>query len=184
MSFQQKQSDPLLKRCILLGYAILAILLIVILYALAHEFICPCRNDQNGVVTVFFFIGPAFFLFIIMFHILRPLKYGWFQCPERVEDDTPRSYPKAIIRCLIPPVIWIFYLLLKGEYVACAMTDWNGIVVSDDELQMQWCKPTEGIEKEMEPRDLTRKYIHQSQVNILYFMSLFCYCNIIKDILN
>lgn len=184
MSFQEKQSDPLLKRCTALGFVLLTILLIAFLYALAHEFTCPCRKNQNGVVTVFLFIGPAFFLFVIMFHILRPLKYGWFLCPERVEDDTPRSYPKAIICCLIPPLMWIFYLLIRGEYVACAMTDWNGVFGFDDELQTRWCKPTDGMRNEMESRDLTRKYIHQSQVNILYCMSLFCYCNIIKDILN
>jgi len=64
------------------------------------------------------------------------------------------------------------------------MTNWNGIYSDDDELQTQWCKPTEGMRKEMELKDLTRKYIHQSEVNIIYCMSLFCYCNIIKEILN
>ncbi|KAK7136900.1 hypothetical protein R3I93_017077 [Phoxinus phoxinus] len=97
-----------------------------------------------------------------MFHIQRPLKYGWFQCPERVEDDTPRSCPKAFIYCLIPPVMWIFLLLLRGEYVACAMTDWKGVSDVNAELEKRWCKPTE-MEKETELRDLTRKYIHQSQ---------------------
>ncbi|XDV22684.1 hypothetical protein PO909_027530 [Leuciscus waleckii] len=181
MSFQEKQSDPLLKRCTALGYAILTFLLIAVLVGLAQQFKCPCRNEENEVLTVFLFTGPAFFLFVIMFHIRRPLKYGWFQCPERVEDDTPRSCPKAFICCLIPPVMWIFFLLIRGEYVACAMTNWNGVFVFDDELQTRWCKPTEGMRNEM---DLTRKYIHQSQVNILYCMSLFSYCNIIKEILN
>lgn len=166
MSFQDKQSGTFLKRCVALGFVILTIWFIVaFLCALAIQFTCPCRNDQNAVVTMALFIGPAFFLFVIMFHILRPLKYGWFQCPERVEDDTPRSCPKAFIYCLIPPVMWIFFLLLRGEYVACAMTDWNGVSVLDDELNVQWCKPTDGMQKDMDRQDLIRKYIHQSQVN-------------------
>ncbi|KAL1251476.1 hypothetical protein QQF64_019272 [Cirrhinus molitorella] len=97
-----------------------------------------------------------------MFHILRPLRYGWFYCPDGAYDDNRQSCPKAFISCPIPSVMWIFMLLL-ADYVTCAMTDWKGVYVSDLELNKSWCKPIEGMRNVTELRDLTRKYIHQSQ---------------------
>ncbi len=42
--------------------------------------------------------------------------------------NTQENWPKAVAVSLISPVIWVI-LLLDGEYVACAMTDWNGVCV-------------------------------------------------------
>ncbi|KAK9967671.1 hypothetical protein ABG768_002050 [Culter alburnus] len=67
-----------------------------------------------------------------------PLRYGWFHCPEGVKDDTLKNCPKALI------------------------SYWRGVYVHDKELNMLWCKPTEGMRNETELRDLTRKYIHQN----------------------
>ncbi|KAK7136899.1 hypothetical protein R3I93_017076 [Phoxinus phoxinus] len=169
MLLLDKRSD-LIKTFASLGSVTLSLLLVGFLAITDNKFTCPCRNDQNAVVTVSIFIGPAVFAFVIMFHILRPLRYGWFHCPERVEDDTQKNYPKALISCLIPPVIWIFILLLDGDYVACAMTDWNGDYVGET---LRWCKPTEERLNGTNPQDLTRKFIHQSQYSGYVFISIF-----------
>jgi len=125
----------LIKSFASLGSVTLSLLLVGFSTITDHKFTCPCRNDQNTKLIVFFFIGPAFFAFVIMYHLLRPFRYGWFYCPKPVEEDTQKNYPKALISCLIPPVIWIFIVLLDGDYLACANTDWNGVYATDGQLK-------------------------------------------------
>ncbi|KAK7136901.1 hypothetical protein R3I93_017078 [Phoxinus phoxinus] len=60
--------------------------------------------------------------------------------------------------------MWVIILLLDGDYVACAMTDWKGDPVFDNQLNRSWCKPVESFRKETVLRNLTLKYIHQSQI--------------------
>lgn len=127
---------------------------------------CPCKVELNALVILFMFIGPAFFIFILLYLILRFLKYRCSFC-RGANDDTRRYCPKAVAVCLISPVIWVIILLIDGEYIACGMTYWNGVYVFDDDLQKLWCKPTEEIRNKTvtELRNLTSTYIHHSQVN-------------------
>ncbi|KAL1251474.1 hypothetical protein QQF64_019270 [Cirrhinus molitorella] len=69
--------------------------------------------------------------------------------------------------------MWIIILLLDGDYVACGMTDWNGVYVFDNQLNRSWCKPTEDIQNETALKDLTRLYIHQSQLSGYVLISIF-----------
>ncbi|XP_026054751.1 uncharacterized protein LOC113040693 [Carassius auratus] len=144
---------------------------------------------MNDLVTVFVFIGPAFFIFMLMYLGLRFFKKRCSYC-RGANDDTQGYWHKAVTACLISPVIWIIILLLDGEYIACGMTYWNGVYVFDDVLQNFWCKPTEETESKTltELRNLTSKYIHQSQVSgyaltgifsVLLFVSVVVYdcCN-------
>lgn len=90
-------------------------------------FSCPCIVELNALLTTSIFTGPAFFTFTLMFLFLRPFKHG--RCCAGANDDTQQNCPKAFGSCLIPPVMWIFILLLDGDYVACAMTGWKGLCV-------------------------------------------------------
>ncbi|XP_026054750.1 uncharacterized protein LOC113040692 [Carassius auratus] len=162
MTFLQKQRE-ILKFFAEFGSVTLSILLIGFIFVMNNTFTCPCRSDQNTTLTVSIFIGPAFFALVIMFHVLRPLRYGWFHCPNGTYDDNQQTWPKALISCLIPSVMWIFMLLLDGDYVACAMTDWKGIYVPNSVLNKSWCQPIEGLRNVTELLLLTRSYIHQSQ---------------------
>uniref|UniRef100_A0A8C2CFY0 Si:ch73-338d8.5 n=1 Tax=Cyprinus carpio TaxID=7962 RepID=A0A8C2CFY0_CYPCA len=164
MSLLLKQRE-IIKALAEYGSVTLSILLIGCIIVMNSTFTCPCRSDQNTTLTVSIFIGPAFFALVIMFHVLRPLRYGWFHCPKGAYDDNQQTCPKALISCLIPSVMWIFMLLLDGDYVACAMTDWKGVYVHNFELNKLWCQPIKGLRNDTELRDLTRSYIHQSQVN-------------------
>ncbi|KAK9967670.1 hypothetical protein ABG768_002049 [Culter alburnus] len=151
----------------------LSLLLIGSEAVMDQHFSCPCRSDLNALLTASIFTGPALFTFALMFRHLRPLTHGWFHCPEGVNDDTQKNCFKVLTSCLIPPVMWIFVLLLDGDYVACSMTDWKGVYVFDKELNTSWCKPAEGTKNEAELRDLTRKYIHQSQFAGYVVISVF-----------
>jgi len=130
-------------------------------------FSCPCIVEVNALLTTSIFIGPAFFTFTLMFLVVRPFKNKCSLCCGGASDDTQQNCPKAFGSCLIPPVMWISILLFQGDFVACAMTGWKGMYVFDKELNRSWCKPTEKTQNETALRDLTRKYIHQSQVNII-----------------
>lgn len=110
-----------------------------------HHFMCPCEHLLNILLTAFMFIGPALFSFFLMVIQLRPFRHGWFHCPEGENVDTQQTWPKGLMSCLIPPAVWIFLLLLDGEYFACATTYWDGVYSFNKELNMSWCKPT--IEK-------------------------------------
>lgn len=132
------------------------------------NFSCPCIVDLNKKLTASIFIGPALFSFALMFLLLRPFRHGWFFYSAGTNDDTQQNCPKAFAPCLIPPVMWMIFLLLDGDYLACGMTDWKGVYVFDEELKKLWCKPTaEMYGNETNLRDLTRKYIYQSQVKII-----------------
>ncbi|KAI2650488.1 Calcium homeostasis modulator protein 4 [Labeo rohita] len=137
-------------------------------------FSCPCRVELNALLTASIFIGPALFTFTLIFLFLRPFKYGCSRCCGGVNDESKQNCPKAFTCCLIPPVIWLFVLLLDGEYVACGKTNWIGDYVFDKELNRSWCKPTEKMkENETELRDLTRKYIQRSQFAGYVLISVF-----------
>ncbi len=147
------------------------------------NFSCPCTVKLNKKLTASIFIGPALFSFALMFLFLRPFRHGFCYLAE-ANDDTRQSCPTAFAPCLITPVMWSIFLLLDGDYVACAMTDWKGVYVFDDELKRFWCKPTaETYGNKTDLRDQTRQYIHESQVNIINHKSLFCYSKIIIEIL-
>lgn len=130
-------------------------------------FSCPCKVELNALLTVAIAFTPALFTFTLIFLFLRPFKHGCSRCCGGANEST-QNCPKAFAACLIPPVVWLFVLLLDGEYVACGMTNWKGVYVFDKELSRSWCKPTEMIRNETELRELTRYFIQQSQVNITY----------------
>ncbi|KAK2906555.1 hypothetical protein Q8A67_005540 [Cirrhinus molitorella] len=119
----------------------LSVLLIGLEALIDHHFSCPCEYLLNVLLTAFMFIGPGLFSFFLMVLHLRPFRHGGFHCPEGVNVDTQENWPKALISCLIPPAMWIFLLFLDGDYLACAMTDWNGVYVFNKELNRSWCKP-------------------------------------------
>ncbi|XP_050951076.1 calcium homeostasis modulator protein 6-like [Labeo rohita] len=150
-------------------------------------FSCPCRVELNGLLTASIFIGPALFVFALMYLVFRPFKHR-LSCYGEANNDaqqnsahnaqegshkTPQICPKAFAFCLIPPVMWIFILLLDGVYVACSMTDWKGGYVFDQDLNKFWCNPTDKMQNVTELRDLTRKYIYQSQYAGYVLISVF-----------
>lgn len=137
-------------------------------------FSCPCKVEDNALLMASIFIGPALFIFAFMYIIFRAFKHACSYCRGGANaNNEPNNQPAFYAACLIPPVVWVIILLLNGEYVACGLTDWNGVYVSDEKLNRSWCKPTEGTRNETELRDLTNKYIHRSQVNILYCMNFY-----------
>lgn len=130
----------------------------------AKVFSCPCRHDLNVQLTVCIFIGPALFIFELLFLFLRPFREKCSRFSAGADDDTQLNCPKAFTSCLIPPVMWVIILLLDGDYFACAMTYWKGIFAFDNQLNRSWCKPTEKFRNVTALQNLTQTHIHQSQI--------------------
>ncbi|XP_067270889.1 calcium homeostasis modulator protein 6-like [Pseudorasbora parva] len=126
-------------------------------------FVCPCKEELNVNLTESLFIGPTLLIFALMYFVLRPFKHGCSRCCAGANDDTQQNCPKALAACLIPPVMWIFFLLLDGNYVACAKTHWEGVYVFDVEINRSWCKPMEGFQNEQELQHLVQTYVLESQ---------------------
>ncbi|XDV22687.1 hypothetical protein PO909_027533 [Leuciscus waleckii] len=148
-------------KSILLAFAVksVSLLLIGVEKLIEKEiFKCPCKVEDNALLMASIFIGPAIFIFAFMYIIFRAFKYACSYCHPNNQPNKPGFYAA----CLIPPVVWVIILLLNGEYVACGLTDWNGVYVSDKELNISWCKPTEGTRNDL--RDLINEYIHHSQI--------------------
>lgn len=123
----------------------------------AKVFSCPCKHDQNVQLTACTFIGPALFIFELLFLFLRPF---------RAEGNTRQNCLKYFTSCMIPPIMWVIILFLDGDYFACAMTYWKGIFEFDNQLNRSWCKPVEKFRNVTALRNLTQTFIHQSQVNM------------------
>jgi len=106
-----------------------------------HHFSCPCNNNLNMWLTLGIFIGPALFIFCLMFLVLRPLRQKWFHCPDGEIDDTQKNCLTDLACCLIPPAMWIVILLFDGDYLACGFANSDGDYVFDEKLNISWCKP-------------------------------------------
>lgn len=153
----------------------LSLLLIGLEALMDPHFSCPCRVLQNRLLTAFMFIGPALFTFFLMFLFVRPFIHGWFHCPDGENDDTQKNWPKSLISCLVPPVMWIFLLFHDGDYFTCGMTDWDGCYVFNKKMNMSWCHPyPEGnnmwcntSSEDDGKMHHTLEYFHNSEVNII-----------------
>lgn len=134
---------------------------------------CPCREGWNKPLIALIFIGPFIFTFALMFVLLRPCTCErWCSLKPKPDRCT------AFLNCLFPPVMWVIILLLDGDYVACALTTWDGNYVSGLSLGSirKWCQPSNLSLTEKENNDLRFKYqtfIFTSQVNI-YHKKFYC----------
>lgn len=138
----------------------LSCLLIGLEALIDKEFSCPCREHLNYYLSIVVFIAPAFFAFLLMFLLLRPFKYT---CTPSAEKFDQKYCFTPFVQCLVPPVLWIFLVLYDGDYYSCGYSDWNGTYISDDELKMKWCKPSNsGGETQ---RERTQTLLVTSEVN-------------------
>lgn len=153
----------------------LSLLLLALEELIERElFICPCRSGLNTLETFFILIGPALFTFALMYLLLRPFRRRCCCASKCIEKNkNEKNCFNAFMSCLIPPVMWIVLFLLDGDYFACGMTDWRGVYKFDNHLKRSWCKPTEETRNETILQDMTRKYIHWSQLLGYVVLSFF-----------
>lgn len=164
-------------------------------------FSCPCKYEQNALLTASIFTGPTLFIFALMFFCFRAFKQEWFHCDgnemkktekkkktkkmkkENEENDDEGndelSDAKVFAYCLFPPLMWVIILLFDGDYVACGMTDWKGVYGFDKELSRSWCKPTRVMRNEAKLRDLNGKYIYHSQFAGYIMVAVFSFVAVI-----
>ncbi|TRY82422.1 hypothetical protein DNTS_016379 [Danionella cerebrum] len=120
----------------------------------------------------------TFPLSFLMIGIEKLIELEWKGCCDVPKDDLKQTCRKAIATCLALPAIWIFLLLLHGEYVACGMTTWNGVNVFDKELNRTWCKPSDRDDEKV-LRQLTLKHFYTSQIFGYAWISAFSVFGII-----
>lgn len=140
-----------------LAISVPMIILLIPLEALIDkDFICPCDAKLNPIITNLIFAGPFILVFASMCIILQQIKF----------KSSVFQPLKMLFLCLIPPFVWIVLVLLDGDYVACRDTDWNGVYVSDDQLHLRWCKPTDSFpgRNDTELQALTLSFIVKSQM--------------------
>lgn len=98
---------------------------------LGMDFACPCDPQMNLIFSIAYFLIPALFSSAFMFYVQSP------HCKSK------RSF--STVTCLIPAVIWVMLLFFDGQYLACARTSRQGLMVQTDGSALTWCKPIEDI---------------------------------------
>ncbi|KAI7791069.1 hypothetical protein IRJ41_008709 [Triplophysa rosa] len=154
-----------------------SLFLCVVEKIIGFTFTCPCKHFLNQQIITSIFFGPFLSSFVVMFIRLRPFRYPYFEVEDRRsatptdaeesqrsnEAKAPRNCPEAFAYCLIPPFFWITFLLLDGDYVACASTTWDGKYVKDQDLDRMWCQPMDRYMNDSEHRHAFQGYISTSQ---------------------
>lgn len=110
------------------------------------KFSCPCLRWWNQSLAIPILIVPALFGGIMLSLFLKFEEQqnrgsGGFQTDSnRSKSETYLYY---MIQC-IPPLLWACIYFIDGDYVACLMTDWNGVYTCDTQIHpncLSWCKP-------------------------------------------
>ncbi|KAL1251478.1 hypothetical protein QQF64_019274 [Cirrhinus molitorella] len=175
---------------------------------IAVKFSCPCKVKWNALTSLFLFVVPALFAFVIMFMLLRPCKFKCSRSQRQTSggrtqsrvnneasqeedksgiyqsEDTSQSFEIVLMACLIPPIVWICIFFIDGDYLACGFTDWNGRYACDKDLHpicLNWCKPTELNQGGNETKlyERTRELIDQSKCIGYSLAFVFCIIAII-----
>lgn len=110
------------------------------------EFACPCNPTWNAVFVAPFFLIPAFTASGLML-----LLHGF-------------SGYKNLLCSSLPLVVWLALMLLDGQYVVCAKTDWPGTFVSTEHTYLKWCKPANKTSED-ELMDRSHRFYILSQVS-------------------
>lgn len=116
---------------------------------------CPC-SSWNKELIVLMFIGPSLFICALMFVLLTPFRYICYKhsadehfcdrlksCCKCTHKEDICKCLKAFVHCLIPSIMWVIFLFLDGDYLACYNTDWVGDYVFNEKLNRKWCQPSE-----------------------------------------
>nr|XP_040024799.1 uncharacterized protein LOC120812692 [Gasterosteus aculeatus aculeatus] len=120
------------------------------------EFECPCNPERNKFFSSAFFIIPTVLAFTLMLIIERCRCDAWF---------------RKTVFCFVPAFVWLILMFFDGQYLACAMTTWNGtFVVVDKDAKMKWCKPNVTSDELI----VTTESYFWSRVISIVLLILFC----------
>ncbi|XP_042268201.1 calcium homeostasis modulator protein 6-like [Thunnus maccoyii] len=122
--------------------AVFALLLTGVERMFEVEFACPCSPGWNRMFVFPFFLIPA-----VTSSLLMMLS----------QENTNTICKKVLCSCL-PPIVWMALMLLNGQYLVCAETDWTGTFVTADKTYLKWCKPTNATTN-FEEKQLRRSHI-------------------------
>lgn len=137
------------------NFGIFSLVLVALEQILDEEFVCPCDYIYNILACVLFGAIPSIGCFVFTYCFM-------FQS-KNTEDGNRGS-----VRCLyatLMTAVWLFLFFVDGRYLACALSDWEGVYAKNDTLGIEkWCKPTGNKTSVFESQMMTLKWISRSQV--------------------
>lgn len=138
----------------------MSLLLIGLEALIEHEFVCPCAHmcKWNVFATLLVIVIPPLFACALMYFYST-----YFKTQNNVNEENRK---KKTLHYLIPCVIWLFIMLLDGDYCACIFTCWKGMYVLDGKLNRKWCEPTGPERNDTKLKEIPERAIFWSQVNV------------------
>lgn len=127
------------------------------------KFQFPRDTLFNAKLTLLMFTAPPCFAFMVMFLLTRPFKNTNIWCC--LGCITFSLCLKSFLHCLIPPLVWVLLLLYDGDYLACALTNWDGVYTYNETRHIRWCEPEENKDSKL---SVTFLSIVMSKVSVPY----------------
>ncbi|XP_060768413.1 uncharacterized protein LOC132875564 isoform X2 [Neoarius graeffei] len=134
---------------------------------LDDNFVCPCKRSYNQVICVFYCVVPAFGCLIctLCFVDLSSSTKN----KEMVCTGNSRNKGQRIFYSILAVLIWLSLFFTDGRYLACAWSDWDGVLTKSDTFGIgKWCKPTGNETSEIETQQRTLKLMYISQADGRY----------------
>ncbi|XP_026989503.2 calcium homeostasis modulator protein 6-like [Tachysurus fulvidraco] len=148
-------------------FGIFSLILVALEQIMDYNFVCPCQRAYNISMCVLYGAVPALGCFLLTFSFIDLS----LNTEGRQSREITKRY-KGLYSSLTASV-WLFLFFFDGGYVACAVSDWEGVYAHSDKLGIErWCKPTGNKTSELESQQITLKWISRSQ--ILGFIILVC----------
>lgn len=146
---------------------IFAFLLAGVEKMLEVDFACPCNPTWNAVFVAPFFLIPAVTASFLMLLIRASMK----------QTESPNARKTKLIKttlcCLLPQIVWLALMLLNGQYMVCAKTNWQGTFMSSDNTYLKWCEPINvTVQTSKELLTLSHRFYILSQVRIFFVLFL------------
>lgn len=137
-------------------FGILGLVLFVLDSILDRGFFCPCKYSYNIVICVMYCIVPALGLLCVLYFM--DLSLG--------EDNTLYRHKHERISIGVLSVLaWFSLFFLDGRYIACGFSDWEGVYITSQRMNMKWCMPTGNETSVLESEQRTLHLVIISQVS-------------------
>lgn len=141
-------------------FGLSSLILIALEKILDQEFVCPCDRIYNIAVCFLYGAVPTVACFVLT---LCSMKQS-----SKTEDGMIWCNSKCT-KCLYPTLIaavWLVLFFLDGRYLACGLSQWEGVYAKNDTLGVEkWCKPTGNGTSVFESQKMALKWTSRSQVS-------------------
>ncbi|KAK2816708.1 hypothetical protein Q7C36_022979 [Tachysurus vachellii] len=150
-------------------FGIFSLILVALEQIMDYNFVCPCQRAYNISMCVLYGAVPALGCFLLTFSFIDLS----LNTEDRQRREISKRFCNKVLYSSLTASVWLFLFFFDGGYVACALSDWEGVYAQSDKLGIvRWCKPTGNETSVLESQQITLKWIARSQ--ILGFIILVC----------